>query len=139
MKINNETKVGILAVVAILALVIGFNFLKGKQIFKKQPKLYAVFKNLGSLEKSNVVKINGLPIGTVYDYEPTTKDVDSILVEIHLNREINIPDNSVALIDGSVLGSAYITIEKGTTNSYPFGCRFDCKPENSDHSNYYKS
>jgi phospholipid/cholesterol/gamma-HCH transport system substrate-binding protein len=118
MKINNETKVGILAVVAILVLVLGFNFLKGKQIFKKQPTLYAVFKNLGSLEKSNVVKINGLPIGTVYDFDPTNKEVDSILVEIHLNRDVHIPDNSIALIDGSVLGAAYITIEKGPSNNF---------------------
>jgi phospholipid/cholesterol/gamma-HCH transport system substrate-binding protein len=118
MKINNETKVGILAVVAILILIFGFNFLKGKQIFKKQPTLYAIFKNLGSLEKSNVVKINGLPIGTVYNFAPTNKEVDSIIVEIHLNRDVYIPDNSIALIDGSVLGAAYITIEKGTTNSY---------------------
>lgn len=118
MKINNETKVGILAVVAILILIFGFNYLKGKQIFKKQPTLYAIFKNLGSLEKSNVVKINGLPIGTVYDFVPTNKQVDSILVEIHLNRDVYIPDNSVALIDGSVLGAAYITIEKGTSNNY---------------------
>lgn len=118
MKINNETKVGILAVVAILVLVFGFNFLKGQQIFNKQPTLYAIFKNLGSLEKSNLVKINGLPIGTVYDFEPTNKEVDSIRVEIHLNRDVQIPSNSVALIDGSVLGAAYITIEKGPANTF---------------------
>src|SRR5215204_1225145 len=118
MKINNETKVGILAVVAILVLVFGFNFLKGKQIFKKQPTLFAVFKNLGSLEKSNVVKINGLPIGTVYDFAPVNKEVDSIIVEIRLNRDVNIPDNSIALIDGSVLGAAYITIEKGPSDNF---------------------
>ena len=118
MKINNETKVGILAVFAILVLVFGFNFLKGQQIFNKQPTLYAIFKNLGSLEKSNLVKINGLPIGTVYDFEPTNKEVDSIRVEIHLNRDVQIPSNSVALIDGSVLGAAYITIEKGPANTF---------------------
>lgn len=118
MKINNETKVGILAVVAILVLVFGFNFLKGKQIFKKQPTLYAIFQNLGSLEKSNLVKINGLPIGTVYDFAPTNKGVDSIIVEIHLNRDVHIPSNSVALIDGSVLGAAYITIEKGPATTF---------------------
>jgi phospholipid/cholesterol/gamma-HCH transport system substrate-binding protein len=118
MKINNETKVGILAVVAILVLVIGFNFLKGKQIFKKQPKLFAIFKNLGSLEKSNVVKINGLAIGTVSEFAPINKEVDSIIVEIRLDRDVHIPDNSIALIDGSVLGSAYITIEKGPSNTF---------------------
>lgn len=118
MKIKNETKVGILALVAIVLLVLGFNFLKGKSVFNKQPSLYAVFKDLGSLEKSNVVKINGLPIGTVYNFTPTNKEVDGIIVEIHLNRDVAIPDNSVAFIDASLVGASYIKIEKGPSNTY---------------------
>ena len=90
MKINNETKVGLLAVVAILVLILGFNFLKGKSLFSKTPVIYAVFKNLGGLEKSNQVKINGLPVGTVYNFFPTDKEVNGIVVEIHLTREISI-------------------------------------------------
>ncbi|MGV3657499.1 MAG: MlaD family protein [Chitinophagaceae bacterium] len=118
MKLNNETKVGILAIVAILALVLGFNFLKGKNIFSKPPVLYAVFQKLGSLQKSNEVKINGLPVGTVFDYAPTDKEVSSIIVEIHLNREINIPANSIAFIDGAIVGASYISIEKGDANTF---------------------
>ena len=118
MKISNEVKVGILAIVAILVLVFGFNFLKGKTLFGKAPTLYAVFSNLGSLEKSNQVRINGLPIGTVYDFAPTDKEVNGIIVEIHLTREINIPVNSIAFIDGSPLGASFITIQKGDANAY---------------------
>ncbi len=118
MKISNEVKVGILAIVAILVLVFGFNFLKGKTLFGKAPTLYAVFSNLGSLEKSNQVRINGLPIGTVYDFAPTDKEVNGIIVEIHLTREINIPLNSIAFIDGSPLGASFITIQKGDAAAY---------------------
>jgi phospholipid/cholesterol/gamma-HCH transport system substrate-binding protein len=118
MKLNNETKVGILAVAAILALVLGFNFLKGKSLFSKTPAIYAVFKQIGSLQKSNEVKINGLPVGTVYDYAPTDKEVNGIIVEIHLTRDINIPANSVAYIDGALVGASYISIEKGPANTY---------------------
>ena len=118
MKLNNETKVGILAIVAILGLVLGFNFLKGKSLFNKAPVVYAVFEKLGSLQKSNEVKINGLPVGTVYNYIPSDKEVTSIIVEIHLNRDINIPANSIAFIDGALVGAAYINIEKGDANSY---------------------
>src|ERR687885_1151171 len=110
MKLKNEVKVGILALAAILVLIIGFNFLKGKSLFHKAPTLYAVFKNLGSLEKSNAVKINGLAVGTVYDYAPADKEVNSIIVEIHLNRDLDIPRNSIAFIDGSLVGSSYINI-----------------------------
>ena len=118
MKLNNETKVGILAIAAILALVLGFNFLKGKSLFNRSPAIYAVFKQIGSLQKSNEVKINGLPVGTVYDYAPVDKEVNGIVVEIHLTRDINIPANSVAYIDGALVGSSYISIDKGTANSY---------------------
>lgn len=118
MKISNETKVGLLAIVAIVLLVLGFNFLKGQNIFSKAPVLYAKFNNIGSLEKSNLVKINGLPVGTVYNLTPTDQEVNGILVEIHLNRDISIPRNSLAFIDGSLVGAAFINIEKGPSNAY---------------------
>lgn len=118
MKLSNETKVGLLAIVAILILILGFNFLKGKSLFSKTPVLYAVFKNIGSLEKSNQVKINGLPIGTVYNYGPADKEVNSILVEIHLTRDVNIPKNSVAFIDGAIVGASFINVEKGNVHAF---------------------
>ena len=63
MKISNETKVGALTVLALALLFIGFNYLKGRDVFSNSKKIYAVFTDLGSLEKSNEVKINGLPVG----------------------------------------------------------------------------
>ena len=118
MKISNEAKVGILAIAAILVLVFGFNFLKGKNIFNRAPTIYAVFENIGSLKKANEVKINGLPVGTVYNLLPTDKEVNKIVVEIHLSRDINIPRNSVAFINGALISDSYIDIEKGSANTY---------------------
>jgi phospholipid/cholesterol/gamma-HCH transport system substrate-binding protein len=118
MKFSNETKVGLLAIVSILILVLGFNFLKGKQVFSKTPVLFAEFSNIGILEKSNQVKINGLPVGTVYTMFPKDKEVNRIVVEIHLNRDVNIPKNSVAFIDGPLVGGAFINITKGDAHTY---------------------
>ena len=114
MKFNNETKVGVLAIVAIVILVLGFNFLKGSSVFSKPTTFYAKFANIGSLEKSNPVKINGLTVGSVAEIKQADTEVDSIIIEIHLTRDIRIPSNAVAFIDGSVLGSAYISLEKPT-------------------------
>lgn len=120
MKIKNETKVGILTVVALALLIIGFNFLKGKDIFNNTTKIYAVFSKLGSLVKSNEVKINGLTVGTVYDMEETDKNVSGIKVTISLTRDVNIPTNSVAYITAPLggLGSASIVIEKGDAATF---------------------
>lgn len=118
MKISNETKVGVLTISALTILILGFNFLKGKNLFSKSRKIYAVFSDLGTLEKSNEVKINGLPIGAVYDKKELDKDVSAIVVTISLSREVNIPDNSVAYIGSSLVGSSYIVIEKGNSTKY---------------------
>ncbi len=113
MKISNETKVGALTVFSVALLFIGFNFLKGRDVFSSTKKIYAVFTDLGSLEKSNEVKINGLPVGTVYQKKEKDKDVSAIVVTITLTRDINIPKNSVAYIASSLVGSSYIVIERG--------------------------
>jgi len=118
MKLSNETKVGVLAVAAILVLILGFNFLKGQKVFSRPPVLYAKFPDVGGLEKSNQVKINGLPVGTVYTIKQADKEVNSILVEIHLTRDIEIPKNSIAFIDAGLLNSAFINIEKGDQHVY---------------------
>jgi phospholipid/cholesterol/gamma-HCH transport system substrate-binding protein len=120
MKINRETKVGLLTIVALAMLIMGFNYLKGKDIFNTTKKIYAIFPKLGTLVKSNEVKINGLTIGTVYDLEEVDKNVSGIKVIISLTRDVNIPTNSVAYISASTLGlgSAAIIIEKGDATTY---------------------
>jgi phospholipid/cholesterol/gamma-HCH transport system substrate-binding protein len=116
MKISNETKVGALTILALALLFIGFNYLKGRDVFSHSQKIYAVFTDLGSLEKSNEVKINGLPVGTVYEKKEKDKDVSAVVVTIQLTRDINIPKNSVAYISSSLVGSSYIVIERGSSS-----------------------
>ncbi len=118
MKISNETKVGILTIAALTVLIIGFNYLKGKDVFNRTKKIYAVFSKLGSLAKSNSVKINGYIVGTVYAFEPTNRNVDSIKVTISITEDVNIPANSVAYVSADLLSSSSITIAKGDATDY---------------------
>lgn len=118
MKISNETKVGILTISALTILILGFNFLKGKDLFKKSKKIYAVFNDLGSLSKSNEVKINGYVIGNVYSLEVKDKDMSGIVATINLTQEVNIPVDSKALISTPLVGASYIVIEKGSSREF---------------------
>ena len=111
MKISNETKVGVLTVVALTLLILGYNFLKGKDILQKQKKVYAVFSETGSLEKSNDVKLKGKSIGKVYDIRFTNDNADSVLVVINLTTSVNIPSTAVASITSPIAGSSYIVVE----------------------------
>lgn len=117
MKINNETKIGILAVVGVVLLVVGFNFLKGKNLFKKDNKLYAVYSDVQGLAKSNPVMINGLQIGRIESLEGG-KDLKQILVTVSLYKDVNIPTNSLALINPNLLGSPTMEIQLGNATQY---------------------
>ncbi len=118
MKISNELKVGLLALVAIIGLILGFRFLKGKDVFNRTPKIYAIFKSASGLDKSNFVKINGLTVGTVYALEPADENVSAVKVIISITKDVNIPSNSVAYISGSLLGAATIIIDKGNATTF---------------------
>jgi phospholipid/cholesterol/gamma-HCH transport system substrate-binding protein len=118
MKISNETKVGLLTIVALTLLILGFNFLKGKNPFNKSKKVYAVFSEIGTLEKSNDVKIKGNSIGKVYDKSFTDQNATGILITINLTSTINIPNNSIAYIASPIAGTPYINIQMGDSRVY---------------------
>src|SRR5258706_6583978 len=118
MKISNETKVGVMTVVALVILILGFNFLKGKNLFNRSKKIYAIFDRLGPLEKSNIVKLNGVTIGAVYDIEPLDKGISSVKVTISLTRDVEIPVNSIAYISAGIVASSVLIIEKGNDSTH---------------------
>jgi len=118
MKISNETKVGLLTITGLTLLILGFNFLKGKELFNSSKKIYAVFRDLGPLTKSNEVKINGYVIGKVYELKTRDKDISGIVATIHLTEDVNIPSNSKAFISSPLVGSSFIAIEKGDSTVY---------------------
>lgn len=118
MKISNETKVGVLAAIAITLLILGFNFLKGKKLFERKDILYAVFDKVDALNSSDAVKINGLPVGNVAEMEERDPNISAIVVGLHITKKINIPKNSIAVIEGNPLGSSSINIILGTSTEF---------------------
>lgn len=118
MKLTNETKIGALTSIAIVLLILGFNFLKGKDLFSHSKKIYAVFKNVDGLELSNMVSIKGLNVGSVYAIKATDININGILVTISMKQDVNIPKNSVATINAGLINSSNIIIKKGDATEY---------------------
>lgn len=115
MRVSNETKVGVLAAVAITLLILGFNFLKGKNLLRGRETVYAVFPKVDGLSTSDAVKINGLQVGIVSEMEEADADVSKVVVGFHLSRDVNIPDDSYATISANPLGSTVVNIVRGTS------------------------
>ena len=119
MKIANETKIGVLAVVAIAGLILGFNFLKGSSLFEHTKKIYAVFDSVEGMELSNMVQINGLTIGSVSAIDASDKDLShGIVVTITLKKDVNIPKNSLAWLNPGLLLSPTVIIDKGDATQF---------------------
>lgn len=112
MKITSETKIGLLFLIGVGIFILGFNFLKGKILFKKETHLYAVYDDIQSLSKSNPVVINGLQIGNVSNLDGG-REVRRIVVTINLTKDVLIPEGSLAVISPNLLGTTSIDIKLG--------------------------
>jgi phospholipid/cholesterol/gamma-HCH transport system substrate-binding protein len=117
MKMSNETKVGSLTAISIVLLILGFNFLKGRSLTIKSMRYYAVFDNIQGLASSNAIIINGKQVGTVFSTDGGV-DMRKITVVLTLNQVINIPINSIALINPSVLGATSVEIRLGNSKVF---------------------
>jgi phospholipid/cholesterol/gamma-HCH transport system substrate-binding protein len=118
MKISNETKIGALTVVAVVFLILGFNFLKGKSVLKTGFFLYAKYTDLKKLSASNAVFANGFQIGTVYSTTATDPSLRELLVEIKLSADYHIPVNSLASIETNPLGAPVLNIQLGNSTKF---------------------
>jgi len=116
-KLTNETKVGILGVIVITLMVLGFNFLKGKKIFSDTMTLYAKYGNIQGLTPSNPVMINGLQVGNISDIV-NDKNMKELIVEISIHKDINIPVNSIAVINPNPLVITKVEIKLGDASQY---------------------
>jgi phospholipid/cholesterol/gamma-HCH transport system substrate-binding protein len=117
MKVSNETKVGALTIIGITILILGFNFLKGNNLFQKSTLIYASYDDIDGLTVSNPIFIKGLQVGTVRSIEPS-RDMQHILVTFSITKDVDIPVNSVAHIISSPLAASKVEINLGDARTF---------------------
>ncbi len=96
MKISNETKVGSFTAIVITMLVLGYNFLKGNDVFSRTNFYYAIYDNVDGLTTSNAVKLNGLKVGQVK--EVTIRPDFTLLVRFEIRADLPISKYDTANI-----------------------------------------
>ena len=118
MRVSNETKVGALTVIAVTLIILGFNFLRGKTIFKSGNFIYAKYADTKGLIVSNPVFVNGYQVGSVFEIENQKDNLAQIIVAVKLYEPYKIPDNSVATIQDNPLGISSISIVLGNSTNF---------------------
>src|SRR4030065_1472788 len=112
---KTEVKVGIFFVVALVILLIIFEFIAGIPIFTKEYSLKTYFKSVGELKEGNPVKLSGVEVGKI----SKIKIVDGkIEVTLKVKKGTPVKNDSLATIKlTSLLGTSYINLAFGSPES----------------------
>tara|TARA_B100001063_G_scaffold246522_1_gene286116 strand:- start:18232 stop:19179 length:948 start_codon:yes stop_codon:yes gene_type:complete len=110
MKISKESKVGVLVAIAIAILAIGYNFMKGEDIFTSSNEYYGKYKKIEGLFKSNPVLINGYKVGSVSSVQMSNETLE-LTVGVIVSEDIKIPKNSIMkIVNNDMIGSKAVEI-----------------------------
>lgn len=117
MKIRNEVKVGLLAVVALAILIVGYSFLKGNDVFSRDTTFYTVYDRVDGLTVSKPILINGFQIGRVSAMDLMADG--RIRTTLRVNSDYAIPENTIAKITSTdLLGGKAIVFDLGSSPNY---------------------
>lgn len=118
-KVSNETKVGAFAAIAITILILGYNYLSGREnLFGRELTLYTNLDSLGGLTNSNTILLNGYRVGLVTGIE-MDKETKKLKIELTINEHINIPkDSRVSLYSVDLFGAKGLKLILGKESAY---------------------
>ncbi len=113
-KISNEIKVGAVALVTILVFIWLYNFLKGKEYFKRTNYYYSVYDKIGGLAESSPVEVNGYKVGVVQSIDFVDATSGRLLVVFSVSKDFRLPVNTVAeIVPVSLLGGMKVQFVYG--------------------------
>jgi phospholipid/cholesterol/gamma-HCH transport system substrate-binding protein len=114
--VSKEIKVALLAIVAIAALIFGYNFLRGSNLLSSDRTFFATYANVDGLNVGSPVIFNGIKVGQVKQMELMPADNNRVKVSLELQKDIVVGDSTVASLSGSLLGSKALPV-MGTVDS----------------------
>jgi len=119
MKYSKEIKIGITVLVTFVILVWGVSYLKGKDLFFKGDKYYAVYNRVDGLTDGSPVFYKGFKVGTVWSIEINPEDNQKFLVTFAIQQKVLLAKNTVAEIYSlDLMGTKGVQLNPGTGTEY---------------------
>ena len=110
MKFTKEIRIALVAIVGILVMYFGINFLKGINLFSTNNAYYMTFDDIQGLGASTPIYADGYKVGTVdkvdYDYSGN----GPIKVKADINKDLRIPAGSMAEIEKDIMGNLQVNL-----------------------------
>lgn len=110
MKLTKEIKIALVAIVGILVMYFGINFLKGMNLFSTNNAYYMTFDDIQGLGASTPIYADGYKVGIVDGMEYDYKENGPIKVKVDINKDLRIPQGSKAEIVKDLMGNLQVNL-----------------------------
>lgn len=110
MKLTKEIKIALVAIVGILIMYFGINFLKGMNLFSTNNTYFITFDDIQGLGASTPIYADGYKVGTVDGMEYDYKENGPIKVKVDINKDLRIPQGSKAEIVKDLMGNLQVNL-----------------------------
>ena len=107
---TKEVKIALVAIVALVLLFFGLNFLKGLTLFSSSATYNMSFKDLKGLSESTAIYADGYKVGTVTSIEYDYENAGNVLVKCDLDPQLRIPKGSQAEIESDLMGNIKVNL-----------------------------
>ena len=110
---TKEVQIALVAVVAIVVLFFGMQFLKGLTMFSSNQNYYARFSDISGLSSSSPVYANGYKVGVVEGIQYDYSRPDQIVAVLGLDKQMRVPRGTIVEITSDLLGNVKLEMKLG--------------------------
>lgn len=107
---TKEVKIALVAILAIVVLFFGMNFLKGISVFSDDETYYMDFQDVTGLVQSCPIYADGYKVGSVKEITYDLNHEHSTKVRVSITRGMRIPKGSTAEILTDLMGNVKIDL-----------------------------
>ena len=112
-KLNKESRIGLTVIIAIALFVWGLNYLKGINLLKQARRYYVVYNQIDGLVTSAPVMLDGFQVGLVKSIDYQYNSPGHILVQLNLEKQLNLPVGTKAVLEPALVGNPNISLILG--------------------------
>lgn len=129
-KFSKEIQIALVAIVGVVVLFFGLQYLKGKTLFSTDNNYYVKFSDVSGLSAASPIYANGFKVGVVEDIVFDYQHQSNIVARIGIDNQLAVPADSRAEILTDLMGNVKVELVMGTGAAIApgdtiFGCQHE--------------
>lgn len=112
-KFSKEIQIALVAVVGIIVLYFGLQFLKGMTLFSTDNRYFVKFQDVSGLSVASPIFANGYRVGVVETIEFNYGNTSEIVASIGVDKNMQVPKGSRAEIATDLMGNVKVQLVLG--------------------------